>query len=153
MATKIQVRRGTKVQWENNNPTLDSGEIGFETDTGKFKIGNGSTAWNSLEYAGAGGVTSYATEAARDADNPTPDHGDFAFITAYDVLQYYDGSAWVSVPGAVGGEGNKPFLEHDNTVTADYTVTTGRNVISAGPITVDSGATVTLPSGSVWVVV
>jgi hypothetical protein len=40
MSTKIQVRRGTAAQWTAANPTLDSGEIGFETDTGKFKIGN-----------------------------------------------------------------------------------------------------------------
>ena len=51
MATKIQLRRGTASQWTSANPTLSSGEVGFETDTGKFKIGNGSTAWTSLSYA------------------------------------------------------------------------------------------------------
>jgi hypothetical protein len=51
MATKIQLRRGTASQWTSANPTLSSGEAGFETDTGKLKIGNGSTAWNSLSYA------------------------------------------------------------------------------------------------------
>ena len=51
MATKIQVRRGSALQWSTTNPTLSNGEIGFETDTGKFKIGTNSTAWNSLAYA------------------------------------------------------------------------------------------------------
>ena len=58
VVTQIQVRRGTASQWTSTNPTLASGEQGFETDTGKIKIGNGSTAWNSLSYTGAGTVTS-----------------------------------------------------------------------------------------------
>jgi hypothetical protein len=59
VVTQIQLRRGTAAQWTSTNPTLASGEQGFETDTGKFKIGNGSTAWNSLAYAaGTGTVTS-----------------------------------------------------------------------------------------------
>jgi hypothetical protein len=50
VVTQIQVRRGTASQWTSANPTLASGEWGFETDTLKTKIGNGSTAWNSLAY-------------------------------------------------------------------------------------------------------
>jgi hypothetical protein len=48
VVTQIQVRRGTAAQWTSANPTLAAGEWGFETDTAKVKIGNGSTAWNSL---------------------------------------------------------------------------------------------------------
>ena len=51
MAVQIQTRNGTAAQWTSANPTLMAGEIGAETDTGRFKIGNGSTAWNSLTYA------------------------------------------------------------------------------------------------------
>lgn len=58
VVTQIQIRRGTAAQWTSANPTLASGEFGYETDTGKFKIGNGSTAWTSLSYQGAGTVTS-----------------------------------------------------------------------------------------------
>lgn len=50
MATKIQLRRDTAAQWTANNPTLSAGELGYETDTKKVKIGNGSDAWNSLSY-------------------------------------------------------------------------------------------------------
>ena len=50
MATRMQQRRGTAAQWTAANPTLAAGEIGFETDTNKFKLGNGSTAWTSLAY-------------------------------------------------------------------------------------------------------
>jgi hypothetical protein len=50
MTTKIQLRRDTSANWTSINPTLFSGEIGFETDTGKFKIGNGSSVWSALDY-------------------------------------------------------------------------------------------------------
>jgi hypothetical protein len=58
VVTQIQIRRGTAAQWTSANPTLASGEFGYESDTGKFKIGNGSTAWNSLSYSASGTVTS-----------------------------------------------------------------------------------------------
>ena len=58
VVTQIQVRRDTAANWTSTNPTLGSGEWGYETDTGKVKIGNGSTAWASLAYSGAGTVTS-----------------------------------------------------------------------------------------------
>ena len=56
--TRIQIRRGTAAAWTAANPTLTAGEYGYETDTGKVKLGNGSTAWTSLAYLVA--VTSVA---------------------------------------------------------------------------------------------
>jgi hypothetical protein len=49
--TTIQIRRATAATATTNNVTLKSGEIGLETDTGRFKIGDGNTSWNSLAYA------------------------------------------------------------------------------------------------------
>ncbi len=46
----MQQRRGTAAQWTAANPILAAGEIGFETDTSKFKMGNGSSAWSALQY-------------------------------------------------------------------------------------------------------
>ena len=51
MPVQIKWRRDTAANWTSNNPVLAQGEPGFETDTAKFKIGDGSTAWNSLGYA------------------------------------------------------------------------------------------------------
>lgn len=56
VVTQIQIRRGTASQWTSTNPTLAAGEWGYETDTGKVKIGNGSTAWTSLAYFGSAAV-------------------------------------------------------------------------------------------------
>lgn len=68
MATEIrqiQVRRDTAANWTSENPTLASGEIGFETDTGKFKIGDGSTAWTAIaDYFEAGTGASIPFNAA-----------------------------------------------------------------------------------------
>ena len=50
MATRIQLRRDNATDWTALNPTLSQGEIGFEFDTGKLKIGDGVTAWSSLDY-------------------------------------------------------------------------------------------------------
>lgn len=50
MTTTIQLKRGISTDWTTNNPVLAAGEVGIETDTNKIKIGNGSTAWTSLEY-------------------------------------------------------------------------------------------------------
>ena len=46
----IQLRRDTAANWTSTNPTLASGEMGLETDTNLFKIGDGSTAWSALLY-------------------------------------------------------------------------------------------------------
>lgn len=50
MAQTIQLRRGTSAEWTSVNPVLAAGEPGFELGTGKLKIGNGVTKWNSLGY-------------------------------------------------------------------------------------------------------
>ena len=47
----LQLRRDTAANWTTNDPTLAEGEMGVETDTLKFKLGDGSTAWISLGYA------------------------------------------------------------------------------------------------------
>lgn len=51
MANRIQIRRDTAANWSAANPVLGQGEEGYETDTGKIKLGDGTTAWNSLGYA------------------------------------------------------------------------------------------------------
>jgi hypothetical protein len=50
MATRMQQRRGTGTQWTTANPVLAAGEIGFETDTNQFKMGDGVNVWSSLTY-------------------------------------------------------------------------------------------------------
>lgn len=55
--------------------------------------------------------------------------------------------------GATGGGTDDVFYENSQTVTTNYTLSTGKNAMSAGPVTINSGVTVTIPSGQSWVIV
>lgn len=63
--TKIQLRRDTAANWSTNNPTPSAGEPCFETDTGRLKIGDGITAYNSLPYQGGTSDTAVTTDTAQ----------------------------------------------------------------------------------------
>jgi hypothetical protein len=75
------------------------------------------------------------------------------FNSTLSKYEGYDGSAWGQLGGgATGGGSDEVFVENDQTVTSDYTIGTNKNAMSTGPITINSGVTVTVPSGSNWVV-
>ena len=61
LTTRQKQKYDTAQNWSTNNPTLLAGEIGFESDTNKFKVGNGANAWNELDYAGGGDLKLYFT--------------------------------------------------------------------------------------------
>ncbi len=96
--TTIQVRRGTSAQATSDNPTLAQGEIGFETDTGKFKIGDGATAWTALAYATdltrlPASVQSAAAEAVLDSNESGPVAINSTGISADERIAYDMASA------------------------------------------------------------
>ena len=70
MADILQIRRGTAAQWTSTNPILADGELGFETDTKKGKLGDGVLAWTSLPYSWTG-VLSTGTVTSVGATVPT----------------------------------------------------------------------------------
>lgn len=55
--------------------------------------------------------------------------------------------------GATGAGNDAVFYENDQNVTGSYSITSGKNAMSAGPITIDAGVTVTIPAGSEWTIV
>ena len=55
MAVQIQLRNDTAVNWTTADPILAQGEMGVETDTDQFKLGNGVDAWSVLPYGGIQG--------------------------------------------------------------------------------------------------
>ena len=59
--TSFKVKRGTAARWEELNPILNPGEPGFEMDTFKLKIGNGSTPWKELPYVNDVDISKYIT--------------------------------------------------------------------------------------------
>ena len=70
-------------------------------------------------------------------------------------LKIYDGSAWLEAggAGATGSGGNQIFLEVDQTVSASYSITAGKNALTAGPLTIAASQTLTVPAGSNPVIV
>ena len=84
----------------------------------------------------------------------SPTSGMIRFNTTVTQFEGYNGTAWSAVGGgATGGGPDTVFFENGQTVTTNYTLSTNKNAVTAGPITVNSGVTVTIPSGSSWVVV
>jgi hypothetical protein len=61
--------------------------------------------------------------------------------------------SWGTAGGAAGGGTDDIFYENSQTVTTNYTISTNKNAMTAGPVTINSGVTVTVPSGSSWVIV
>jgi hypothetical protein len=68
----FQFRRGIATSWTSANTVLLDGELGLESDTLKFKIGNGVTAWNALGYGGIKGDTGAPGTAGADGIDGTP---------------------------------------------------------------------------------
>lgn len=87
MSVKIQLKRTTASAWTSLNPTLDVGEIGFETDTKKFKIGDGSTVWTSLPYSITANLASGTLNDLGDVTITSAANGDFL---------RWNGSAWIN---------------------------------------------------------
>lgn len=76
MTTRIQHRRGTSAEWIDANPILTSGEPAYETDTGKQKIGDGSTRWNDLAYFAGDSAGSTDLQTHIDSLTPHPVYDD-----------------------------------------------------------------------------
>ena len=84
----------------------------------------------------------------------SPVAGMIRYNTTLSTFEGYKASAWGAIGGgATGGGSDDVFYENGQTVTTNYTLTTNKNAVTAGPVTVNSGVTVTIPSGSSWVVV
>jgi hypothetical protein len=91
------------------------------------------------------------TEAQRDG---SPAAGFFRFNSDVAKFEGYNGSAWGSVGGgATGGGSDAVFVENDQAVTANYTIPATKNAMSTGPVTINSGVTVTVSSGARYVVI
>lgn len=77
MAVRIQLRRGLAAQWASVNPILAEGELAVESDTRRFKVGDGTTVWNSLGYTSETNLGDLYDVAAMN-----PDDGD---LLVYDI--------------------------------------------------------------------
>ena len=96
-------------------------------------------------------IIAAGTQGERDG---SPLAGYFRFNSTLSRFEGFNGTLWGAVGGgATGGAADAVFIENDQVVTANYTINTGKHAMSTGPITINSGVIVTVPSGSNWVVI
>lgn len=120
-------RRDTAANWTTNNPTLLAGELGYETDTGKWKVGDGSTAWTSLAYIPGSQLSAYPIVDADIASGAEIAVAKLADGAARQLLQTDaagTGVEWTSnvdVPGTLDVTGAATF-DSSVTVQGDLTV-------------------------------
>ncbi len=148
LKTKIIMRNDASATWTTKNPVLSAGEFGVETDTNKFKIGNGTTNWVDLPYAGADqsvieniisenrdDLYQYTRTAADQTDSDAiaaalgeneAKQGDICVITTsvdgntYEQSAFmYDGTQWSAMTGNV--DADKVILRSDITMAGNYT--------------------------------
>ena len=127
-----------------------TGNVTLGNAVGDQVIFNAGTATvpNNLVFSGTGTIT---TPSGTTAQRPgSPGEGMLRYNSELDEFEGYAASAWGSIGGGASAGG--AVYENAQTIAADYTMTTGTNGHSVGPITVDSGVTVTIPSGSSWLV-
>jgi hypothetical protein len=129
-------------------PTLYSdSSVDTHLNTGTATSGE-YLSWNGSDY-------NWTTVPAGYTDSDVDTHLNYSTATTGQVLSFsgsdYD---WVdAASGATGGGSDEIFWENGQNVTTNYTITNGKNAMSAGPITINSGVTVTVGAGEVWTVV
>ena len=137
-------------------------------DLNTHKIVNlvaGSAAGDAIEFAQfktptfTGNVTMSSTgfaliPAGTTAERPvSPANGQIRYNTTTAQFEGYQGGAWGQLGGgATGAGGDEVFQENSLIVTTSYTLSTSKNAMSVGPITINSGAVVTVGSGQRWVI-
>ena len=142
MPTKIQLRRDTAADWTSNNPTLSEGEFGWESDTNRFKIGDGSAAWNSLDYADT--LKTLGDLAVTGSTISAPSNGDLTLTTS--------GSGKVNVSNAYtlpssDGSANQVLQTNGSGVLSFGTVSVGDFSFVGSTIISPSNADITLSPG------
>jgi hypothetical protein len=126
---------GTLATQNSNSVSITGGSITGITDLAVADGGTGASSFTANNVLLGNGTAAFQTVAPGTSGN---------VLTS-------NGTTWTSAaaPGAINGV----FYENDTNVTQNYTITSGKNAMSAGPVTIDSGVTVTVPSGSTWTVV
>jgi hypothetical protein len=135
-ASGTYTQNNTRVFWDNTNFRL-----GISTNTPAVALDINATDAIRVPVGATG-------------DRPAGVTGYIRFNTTVAGFEGYDGSNWRSVGGgAAGGGTNQIFYLNDQTVTNDYTLASTKNAGTFGPVTINSGVTVTVDTGATWSIV
>jgi len=119
--------------------------------TDAINLGQLTTAFTNPTFTGTGFML---VPKGTTAERPvSPVNGEIRYNTNTSQFEGYQGGAWGQLGGgATGGGGDEVFQENSLIVTTNYTITTGKNAMSVGPITINSGISVTVGADQRWVV-
>jgi hypothetical protein len=119
--------------------------------TDAINLGQLTTAFTNPTFTGTGFML---VPKGTTAERPvSPVNGEIRYNTTTSQFEGYQGGEWGQLGGgATGGGGDEVFQENSLIVTTNYTITTGKNAMSVGPITINSGISVTVGADQRWVV-
>jgi hypothetical protein len=133
-----------------NGVNFDSNTLVIDATNNRVGVKNASPAV-SLDVTATDAIK---IPVGTTAQRPTAATGQIRYNSSNSQFEGYNGTAWGQLGGgATGGGGDTVFVENSQTVTVNYTITSNKNAMSAGDITIATGVTVTLPTGSRWVIV
>jgi hypothetical protein len=142
-----------------NNGTTAAKTIKNTTGTGilvpanssVLVFNNGTNVVTAIDAFG--GTGAILLPVGTTGQQPTGANGKIRYNSTNSKFEGYSAGAWSSIGGgATGGGADQVFVENGVTVTTNYTLTTGYNAESVGPITINSGVTVTVPTNQRWVI-
>ena len=144
MTTTIVTRitGGTAKNAPLTNVELDTNFINLR-DTADAAVASSATV---VTLSGTGALK---VPAGTTGQQPTPVDGMIRFNSDINSFEGYQSGAWSSIGG---GAKKDVFYENATTLSEDYTITTSKNAMTTGPLTITGGHTVTVPSGSRWVI-
>lgn len=143
--TSAKIHDGAVTSAKIANGTIVDADVNAAAAIAPSKINGTAVVTNDVH------LITFVTSSTRPV---SPTEGMIIYETDTNLYYGWKGSAWSPIGGgATGGGTDDVFYENAQTVTTSYTLTTNKNAMTAGPVTINSGATVTVPSGSNWVVV
>jgi hypothetical protein len=155
--TSVNITGGTINGTPIGATTAATGRFTTLEATSTLAVGTNTTVGGTLTVTGLGsfnGTGALKIPVGTTGQQPSPETGQIRYNTTNNQYEGYGASAWGSLGGgATGGSGNQVFFENDQTISVDYTIPSTKNAGTFGPITVDSGITVTVSTGSTWTIV
>jgi len=150
----LKIRNSANSAWISISSAggIGSANLGLATLAAPSFTGTVNFAGN-VNMTGTGAID---VAAGTTAQRPTASNGMFRYNTDDNAFEGYANGAWGAIGGgggATGGGTDQIFYENGQTVTTDYELTASTNAMSAGPISINSSVTVTVPSGQVWTIV
>jgi hypothetical protein len=146
------------------NPVSNTANAAYAVANAGYSFANTRLANSTATYSGNLTIDGNLSFTANDvitlpigptAARPgTAANGMIRYNTTLNTFEGYKAGTWGAIGGgATGGGSDDAFYENTANITSDYTITTGKNAMTAGPVTMANGVTITIPAGSTWTVV